>query len=60
MVEKNWGEPRNPPEHPKRPGSEVPPRPPSCLPATTHPTAPMTEEEASTTDVNPPDASCVT
>ena len=46
MVEKNWGEPRNPPEHPKRPGSEVPPRPPSCLPATAHPTAPMTEESA--------------
>ena len=45
MIEKHWGEPRNPPEHPKRPGSEVPPRPPSCLPATTHPTAPMTEEE---------------
>jgi hypothetical protein len=45
-----YGAAPDPPEHPKRPGSGVPPRPPSCLPATTHLTAPMTEEGASTTD----------
>ena len=44
----------DPPEHPKRPGSEVPPRPPLLPPRNDTPTAPMTEEGASTTDLAAP------
>ena len=46
MIENHWGETRNPPERPKRPGSRFPPRPPFLPPQKTRrvPAAPMTGE----------------